>query len=256
MVGSQTVKKPRARGRGGRGQPGKGRPGKGRRGALAGLRRWVGRALVAIVMTPIILVPLYTAVPPVSTLMIRTAIDGEVDRRWMALDDMAPVLVASVLMSEDGRFCAHGGVDWEELSRVLDSAAERPRGASTITMQTVKNVFLWQNRSLIRKAIEIPLAMFADTVWGKRRTMEIYLNVVEWGPGVFGAEAAAQSHFGRSAADLSASQAALMATALPNPAVRDPGHPSVRHRQLAATVGARARASAAYTDCLKPAGSL
>ena len=221
------------------------------------LKRWAWRLAVAAVMAPIILVPLYTVLPPVSTVMVwRAVTDGPIDRRWLPLDEMAPGLVASVLMAEDGRFCTHTGVDWEELNRVLEASSERPRGASTITMQTVKNVFLWQSRSVIRKAIEIPLAMFADTIWGKRRTMEIYLNVVEWGPGVFGAEAAARHHFGRSASRLSATQSALLAVTLPNPGARDPARPTARLRAAARTVEARARASGAYTNCLQGRGSV
>ena len=208
--------------------------------------------VVAAVMIPIIMVPIYTVAPPISTLMMwRAVTDGPIDRRWVSLDQIAPGLVASVLMSEDGQFCSHAGVDWAELNRVIEAAADRPRGASTISMQTVKNVFLWQSRSLIRKAIEIPLAIFADTIWGKRRMMEIYLNVVEWGPDVFGAEAAARHHFGRSASRLSAAQSALLAVTLPNPGARDPAKPSARLQTLAREVEARARGSGAYTNCLQ-----
>jgi monofunctional biosynthetic peptidoglycan transglycosylase len=118
-------------------------------------------------------------------------------------------------MSEDGRFCTHHGVDWQEMGKVLDDSDGPSRGASTIPMQTVKNLFLWTSRSYIRKAFEIPLAFYADAIWTKRRTMEIYLNVVEWGPNVFGAEAAARHYFKRSAKTLSLQQAALSPAGLP-----------------------------------------
>jgi monofunctional biosynthetic peptidoglycan transglycosylase len=144
-------------------------------------------------------VPVYIVVPPVSTLMIYDRLFGPIERNWVPLDEMAPSLPASVVMSEDGRFCEHRGVDWRELSRVLERNAGPNRGASTITMQVVKNLFLWTSRSYVRKALEIPLALYADLVWSKRRTMEIYLNIVELGPGIFGAEAAAQHYFKRHA---------------------------------------------------------
>jgi monofunctional biosynthetic peptidoglycan transglycosylase len=117
-------------------------------------------------------------------------------------------------------------------------------------MQTAKNLFLWRSRSYVRKAVEVPIALYADLIWGKRREMEIYLNVVEWGPGIFGIEAAARHYFGASAKALTARQAALLAASLPNPGVRDPSRPSRLMEALARTVAVRARASGAYTDCL------
>jgi monofunctional biosynthetic peptidoglycan transglycosylase len=136
------------------------------------------------------------------------------------------------------------------VAEVVDDDA--PRGASTITMQTVKNLFLWPSRSYVRKAMEVPLAYYADLVLGKRRVMEIYLNVAEWGPGIFGAEAAARHYFDRAAADLSAGQAALMAAALPNPAERDPAHPSRHMRRIAEIIARRAAAAGDYVGCLAP----
>lgn len=226
-----------------------------RRGIFGRLLRWAAGALALLVMVPVILVPLYTVVRPVSTLMVWSAVTGAgVDRRWIALDDIAPALVRAVLMSEDGRFCSHDGVDREELAKAI--AGDFSRGASTIPMQTVKNLFLWQSRSFVRKGLEIPLAVFADAVWGKRRTMEIYLNIAEWGPGVFGAEAAAQHHFGRPAANLTETQAALLAVTLPNPYLRDPAAPSERLRARARIAAERARASGAYIRCLDPPASV
>jgi monofunctional biosynthetic peptidoglycan transglycosylase len=119
-------------------------------------------------------------------------------------------------------------------------------------MQTVRNLFLWQNRSFIRKGLEIPLALYADAIWSKRRQMEIYLNIAQWGPNVFGVEAAAQHYFNRPASGLSADQAALLAVALPNPINRDPAHPSARLRALARIIDGRARQSGAYIVCLYP----
>jgi monofunctional biosynthetic peptidoglycan transglycosylase len=119
-------------------------------------------------------------------------------------------------------------------------------------MQAVKNLFLWPSRSYLRKAVEMPIALYADFLWGKQREMEIYLNVVEWGPGVFGAEAAARHYFKRTAKTLSAGQAAFLAAALPNPIARNPGHPNRQLQAIARTIAARARASGAYIDCLYP----
>ena len=161
-----------------------------------------------------------------------------VQRIVVPLTAISPFLPAAVIASEDARFCQHHGVDWDALSDVVDDMGDGgpARGASTITMQTAKNVFLWSSRSYIRKAIEIPLALYLDLVWGKRRTMEIYLNVAEWGQGIFGAEAAARHHFGKSARDLTRREAALLATALPNPILRDPARPLNGQRIHAAKV--------------------
>ncbi|MBB5753631.1 monofunctional biosynthetic peptidoglycan transglycosylase [Prosthecomicrobium pneumaticum] len=218
-----------------------------RRGALAVLVR-LAAVLVAL---PVVLVPIYLVAPPVSTLMLWSAVTLQgMERHWVSIDDVAPVLVNSVIMSEDGRFCEHGGVDWQALNAVIDNPNGPSRGASTIPMQTVKNLFLWSSRSYVRKAFEIPLATYADFVWPKRRTMEIYLNVAQWGPGLFGIEAAAQHYFNRPAARLTARQAALLATALPNPEVRNPAKPSRGHSRLARLVEGRARAAGAYVGCL------
>ena len=217
------------------------------------LRRYLRIAIkvaIVLVLIPLVLVPVYIVVPPVSTLMIYDRLFGPVERTWVSLDDIAPALVASVVMSEDGRFCEHGGVDWRELAKVLDRNAGPNRGASTVTMQVVKNLFLWTSRSYVRKALEIPLALYADLVWSKRRTMEIYLNVVELGPGIFGAEAAAEHYFKRSAKQLSPGQAALLVSALPNPIERDPGKPTRFVSSRAHTIAARGRAAGAYINCL------
>lgn len=223
----------------------------GKPGRLARIWRLLWRVALIVVLLPVVLIPVYRLVPPVSTLMVYSALTGQgMDRTWVPLDEIAPALVASVLMAEDGQFCAHGGVDWDELAKVIEDEDERPRGASTIAMQTVKNLFLWQSRSYVRKAIEIPLALYADFVWGKARTMEIYLNVVEWGPGVFGAEAAARFYFGRSAAELNDGEAALLAATLPNPGVRNPADPGPRLASMARRIEGRAAQAGAYLSCL------
>jgi monofunctional biosynthetic peptidoglycan transglycosylase len=162
------------------------------------------------------------------------------------LDSISPALPVAVIASEDNRFCRHRGVDWGALREVVESADEDgpSRGASTIPMQTAKNLFLWSGRSYVRKALELPIALWLDLVWSKRRMMENYLNIAEWGEGVFGAEAAARRYFGKAARDLTRREAALLATALPNPILRDPGRPSPRHRSLANRLLARMEVSA------------
>lgn len=213
----------------------------------------VALALFAIV-TVLVLGLAYRFVPPVSTLMLgRWVTLRPVERIVVPLEGIAPSLAMAVVASEDARFCAHRGVDWGALKEVIDDAEDDApsRGASTIPMQTAKNLFLWPGRSYVRKALELPIALYIDLIWGKRRVMEAYLNVAEWGDGVFGAEAAAQRHFGKSARHLTRNEAALLATALPNPRLRNPSRPTGRHRALASRLLARMEAGAALRGCLQ-----
>jgi monofunctional biosynthetic peptidoglycan transglycosylase len=227
----------------------------GRSRASLVLRRAV-LVLLTLVLAPVVLtlIGLMPFVHPVSTLMVRDFVTLRAfERHWVDIEDIQPLLVHSVIMSEDGQFCAHGGIDWGALSSVIDDAlaGEPTRGASTISMQTVKNLYLWQGRSFVRKALEVPLALGFDLVVPKRRTMEIYLNIVEWAPGIYGAEAASLYHFGVSAADLSRRQAALLAVTLPNPYERDPAKPSPGLRRLADIIEKRARQAGGHVDCVK-----
>lgn len=215
------------------------------------------RIAVIIALVPMVLTVLYlpSFVHPISTLMLKDLVTLQgYDRRWVPLEDIAPVLVHSVIMSEDGQFCAHRGIDLAELKVVIDDAiaGERTRGASTITMQTVKNLYLWARPlETLRKVVELPIAVYVDLVMPKRRIMEIYLNIAEWGPGIYGIEAAAQHHFGRSAKNLTRRQAALLAVALPNPITRNPAKPGPGLRRLASVIEARAARSGAYVGCLE-----
>lgn len=194
--------------------------------------------------------------PPFSTLMAAKKLTGQnVKYQWVPLERISPHLVRAVVTSEDARFCRHRGVDWAEVEDALERAEETgkgPRGASTIPMQTIKNLFLWQSRSYVRKAIEIPLAYVASFAWPKPRMVEIYLNIAEWGPGIFGAQAAARHHFRRDAAKLTRAQAAQLAAALPNPHVRNAGRPGPRTRALARRIQARARKGGAPLNCIYP----
>ncbi|HYP57701.1 MAG TPA: monofunctional biosynthetic peptidoglycan transglycosylase [Beijerinckia sp.] len=196
----------------------------------------------------------YRFMTPISTLMLARIVQGEeLDRRFVPLPRISARLIAAVIASEDARFCIHDGVDWDALSEVIDTAkaATPSRGASTITMQTAKNLFLWPARSVIRKGVEIPLALLIDLAWPKPRVLEVYLNIAEWGEGIFGAEAAAQHYFHKSAEALDSREAALLATALPNPRHRNPARPSRRHLALAATIMARARDAHRLTECVE-----
>jgi monofunctional biosynthetic peptidoglycan transglycosylase len=224
-----------------------------RRSPFGKLARGLGWAALALIGVFLGLVALYAAAPPVSTLMLARKIEGKsYERIVVRLEDVAPAAVAAVAASEDATFCQNDGVDWGALHEVLRGAGKGGprRGASTITMQTAKNLFLWPGRSAVRKGVEIGMALVLGKVWSKRRTMEIYLNIAEWGDGLYGVEAAAQHYFHKRASQLDLREGALLATALPNPIKRDPAHPRLFHRRLAAHVAARALGSAEWLNCL------
>jgi monofunctional biosynthetic peptidoglycan transglycosylase len=196
------------------------------------------------------LVALYAFVDPVSTLMLARTLQGErYERIPVRLEAVAPAAVAAVIASEDATFCDNDGVDWGALREVLRNG-EPKRGASTITMQTAKNLFLWPGRSFLRKGIEIGMALVLGKVWPKRRVMENYLNVAEWGDGIFGIEAAARRYFHEPASRLDAREGALLATALPNPVERNPAAPRLFQRRLAEGVMRRAARLSDRLGCL------
>lgn len=206
----------------------------------------VAAGLVAIVLT--LLVVYRWVNPPASTLMLGQRLSGtSIERTWVPLERISPYLIKAVILSEDGAFCRHRGVDWSAIRQAIESE----RGGSTITMQVVKNLFLWPSRSYVRKAIEIGLAYLADALWPKRRILEIYLNIAEWGDGVFGAEAAARTHFGKRAARLTAQEAALLAVTLPNPIERTAGAPSLMTSRLAGRLMVRMATSRGDLSCVR-----
>ncbi|HKN30904.1 MAG TPA: transglycosylase domain-containing protein [Roseiarcus sp.] len=219
-------------------------------GALARGVLWAGLALACVFAG---LVALYAFVDPVSTLMVARTLEGRgYERIPVRLEDVAPAAVAAVVASEDATFCHNDGVDWGALHEIMRGArgGEPKRGASTITMQTAKNLFLWPGRSVLRKGVEIGMALVLGKAWSKRRVMEIYINVAEWGDGLYGIEAAAQHYFHKAASRIDAREGALLATALPNPIRRDPSHPRPLQRLLAAGVMARAAAPSERLRCL------
>jgi monofunctional glycosyltransferase len=189
-----------------------------------------GAILLVVLLTPYLVTPLYLFLRPISTLMLwRFATGARVERIWEPIDQLSPELPRAVIIGEDARFCSHIGVDFHELKEVIEETDDiaDARGGSTITQQLAKNLFLWPGRSFLRKALEFPLALWINLVIPKRRQLEIYLNVVEWGPhGIFGAEAASRHAFDTSARNLDLHEAATLAAILPNPIERNPRQPS------------------------------
>ncbi|HEX4768354.1 MAG TPA: transglycosylase domain-containing protein [Lichenihabitans sp.] len=225
------------------------------RAGVAVLRasRWALRFGLLVLVLLSVWIAVDSLIRPISTLMMARILTGQpVDRRWVPLSAVSPALKAAVILSEDGQFCRNDGVDWGALRNVVRHGHGVPsRGASTLTMQVAKNLFLWPSRSYIRKAIEIPLALVLDLVWSKKRILEYYFNIAEWGNGVFGAEAAAQRDFHIAAKDLDARQAVLLATALPNPFLRHPDRPTRLHRLLANRLLGLMPDGADHTRCLE-----
>jgi monofunctional glycosyltransferase len=159
--------------------------------------------------------------PPITATMLIGLFEHRValKQRSVSLNNISPLLQRAVIASEDGRFCAHNGIDFNAVEEAMDDYGEsgKLRGASTVSMQVARNVFLWTGGGVARKILEAPLALALDAFWPKRRILEVYFNIAEWGPGIFGAEAAAQRYFHKPAAALSSIEAARLAAVLPNP---------------------------------------
>jgi monofunctional biosynthetic peptidoglycan transglycosylase len=162
-----------------------------------------------------------------------------IDRRWVPLERVSRALMRAVLAAEDARYFTHHGIDFVELRRAMADGPPQ-RGASTVTMQCARNVFLWQGRSYVRKALELYFAGLMELLWGKQRILEVYVNVIEWGDGIYGAEAAAQRYFDMSAAKLDPWRASLLAAVLPNPRRWNPASPTAYVRDRARMIRERA----------------
>ena len=219
---------------------------------------WVVLVLILLLLLlPYLLVLLYRVANPVSTLMLwRWSHGVRVERTFVPIGRMAPALPITVIAAEDGRYCRHRGVDWDELRERIEDVDDigEAKGVSTITQQTAKNLFLWPGRSFVRKALELPLALWMDLVLPKWRVLEIYLNIAEWGPnGQFGAEAASRYAFNKSVSSLTPRESALLAAVLPNPRRRSARQPGPAVRRLAAIYEARGIAQAALAACARPA---
>jgi monofunctional biosynthetic peptidoglycan transglycosylase len=203
--------------------------------------------LVAVLLLPYLLAPFYRVGHPVSALMAwRYATGAPVSRQWIDLAAISPALPRAVVAAEDAKFCGHHGIDWDALRDAIDDAeeGEAGRGGSTITQQVAKNLFLWPGRSVVRKALELPLAFWIDLVLPKSRILEIYLNIAELGPaGQFGAEAGSAYAFGHPASALGPREAALLAAILPNPVRRSARNPGPGVHRLATIYAARAQAA-------------
>ena len=232
---------------------------KGQRRAFRPVRwllRWLLRGLLAGVVLILVLVGLFAVVdPPVThTIWSEQRRLGEVDREWVPLEDIAPVLARSVVAAEDARFCQHWGFDVQAIRAAIEGGATR--GASSLTQQVVKNVFLWQGRSWTRKALETLITPVVEAIWTKRRILEVYLNVAEMDEGVFGAEAAARKYFGVGPEALSPGQAALIAAVLPAPRVRSAKRPTTALRRRADQIldGAATIAKDGRAACFERAG--
>ena len=202
--------------------------------------RWVGfivlRSTTIFILSVVVLVVVYSVInPPITyTIWSESRRLGSVDREWVPIEDIAPVMARSVVAAEDANFCLHWGFDIEAIRAAMEQGGGR--GGSTITQQVVKNVFLWQGRSWFRKALEAAITPAVEIVWSKRRIVEVYLNIAEMGEGVFGVEAAARNSFGVGPGALTPRQAALIAAVLPSPRKRSAKRPSARLQRRARAI--------------------
>lgn len=212
---------------------------------MHGWKKWVLLGLVAILLAgpaAVLLVFRFVPVPLTPLMLIRLAEGQGLDKDWVGLGGIAPDLRRAVIASEDAKFCDHRGFDLDAIRRAFERLGTgRLRGASTISMQVAKNVFLWPGRDWLRKGLEAWLTVMLETLWSKERILEVYLNVAEWGPGVYGAEAASRHWFAKPAAALSRREAALLAAALPNPREWSPARPSARLAHKAGVIEGRMR---------------
>lgn len=207
------------------------------------LRRRLLAAALIVAATPSLVILLYSVLPPPVTplMLLRWAEGAGLDYRWVPLSAISPTLIEAVIAAEDNRFCSHFGFDVDAIADEVDDwlAGERPRGASTISQQTAKNILLWPGRDLLRKGLEVVLTPQIELLWSKRRILEVYLNIIEMGPGIYGAEAAARRFFNKPAAALTSREAALIAAVLPDPRHRSAARPSSVVSRRAARIAAR-----------------
>ncbi|MEP4194539.1 MAG: monofunctional biosynthetic peptidoglycan transglycosylase [Aliishimia sp.] len=203
---------------------------------LRWLLRWSFRVLAVAVVLMLALVVLWSVVNPPTTFYIlsETRRLGDVDQSWVPIEEIAPVMARSVVAAEDANFCLHWGLDVDAIRDAIEAGSNR--GASTISQQVVKNVFLWHGRTYIRKALEASLTPVMEAIWTKRRIIEVYLNVAEFDEGVFGIEAAARHYFGVGPEALSSLQAARLAAILPSPKTRSASKPSNFVRKRSASI--------------------
>ncbi len=226
-----------------------------RRGPLRRVMLWLVRGILGAVALMLAVILLFGFVPPPMNIYQwqESRRLGGLERTWVGWDEIAPVMARSVVAAEDANFCLHWGFDMNAIRLAIEEGSNR--GASTLSQQVVKNVFLWQGRSWVRKALEAMMTPVVEFVWTKRRILEVYLNVAEFGTGVFGVEAAARHHFGVKASELTPTQAARLAAVLPNPKERNAGKPSAFVRKRAAGIvdGAATIQADGRADCFEDA---
>ena len=218
---------------------------------LGRLLRWC--ILPAFFLLGVLPILAWFVAPPSTLMWARWLSDQPVERHAIPMEKMGRFIPQMVLAAEDARYCQHAGVDWAEMGKVVASTGmDGPaRGASTIPMQTAKNLYLWHGRSYVRKGLEIPLAYWLSLTWSKRQMLEIYLNMAEWGDGIFGVESAARHYFNKHASELTREQVALLITTLPDPLRRNPAKPGPAHRAMAAALTRRALREGGVDDCLE-----
>ena len=215
----------------------------------------LGGVLIFVLLAPAALVALYRTTPPPQTPLMWLR-GGQVHYKWTPIGKISPYLARAAVAAEDEAFCTHNGFDraaieraWESYVDASDDEKATLRGGSTISQQTAKNVFLWPGRTWLRKALEAGITVYMEALWPKKRILEVYLNVVEWGPGIYGAEAAARYHFHKSAAALDAHEAALLASVLPSPLKWSASKPGPYVQRRAETIAGRAARLGAYANC-------
>jgi monofunctional biosynthetic peptidoglycan transglycosylase len=225
-------------------------------------RGWLWKLVLGIfillVPAPIILLLIFRVLPiPGTPEMLVSLIEGK-GASYTWTDDISPRLERAVIGAEDQNFCTHHGFDWASINKAMQDHQRRPgkpmRGASTISQQTARTLFLVPMRSWIRKGLEAYLTVLVEGLWPKKRILDAYLNLVDWGDGIFGAEAAARRYFNKPASALTPPEAALLAAALPNPKIRNTGRPSALQRRLALRVQHRMARLGPYLDCVKRTG--
>ena len=218
--------------------------------------RCIKYCLIAILLCLGIIIALcftYRSINPYSIpILIRVISEAGYKNNWLAQDRIPQYLLKSILVAEDGEFCKHKGIDWVQMERVIQDleAGKNPRGASTITMQLARNLFLWRTRSYFRKSLELPIALIIDKILSKQRILEIYVNIAELGPGIFGFEAASKHYFNRTLNKLNKQEIALLVTTLPIPLKRNPEKPGNKHRTLAINLAKRTASHFVETSCL------
>ena len=224
--------------------------------SLAGLLKYLARKAfkwTAILLVSVIcLILLYRFVPPPFTPLMLLR-DAPIQKQWVSLTEIAPALPRAVIAAEDNLFCSHWGFDFQSLQQAAQAFAsgERAGGGSTISMQTAKNLFLWPDRSLFRKLLEVPLTLVIELSWPKTRILEVYLNIAEWAPGVYGAEAASRFHFNKSASSLTRVEAARLAAVLPNPRKWSAGKPGTYVRRRTEIINRRINQLGSLLNCSK-----